>query len=257
MINKNPLDDESPYYKLIEIIDNEVDSLLEDNVFQFGLRVTLSQGEDGGKLSLINRLNEVEENLTKLKGMVACTISEFIDAIYYKKFKLTTHQTLIFDPQILINFFENTIHEEDLNLLKLETNISLAQFVNKSKYNNALLYDFAKGLALVNEYYIYNDLMDRFGFSRNVEKINSAKNIKWHISQTELIELAKALIENGNVVGVQQEIIEYFSSVFDIEIAYPNKLITDIKNRNSGSETLFIDKLRTSLFNYLTKENRR
>lgn len=86
------------------------------------------------------------------------------------------------------------------------------------------------------------------------EQINP---LNWNGTQTEFIELIKALIENGNIKGTQTEIISNLSNVFNIEIKHPNKLITDIKIRNNGSETLFLDKLQKSLFDYITLEKKK
>lgn len=82
----------------------------------------------------------------------------------------------------------------------------------------------------------------------------SENSLNWNGTQTEFIELVKALIENGNIKGTQTEIISKLSNVFNIKISYPNKLITDLKVRNNGSETLFLDKLKKSLFDYITIE---
>ena len=83
------------------------------------------------------------------------------------------------------------------------------------------------------------------------------KTLNWNGTQTEFIELIKSLIENGNIKGTQTEIISKLSNVFNIEIKHPNKLITDIKTRNNGSETLFLDKLQKSLFDYITLEKKK
>jgi hypothetical protein len=89
-------------------------------------------------------------------------------------------------------------------------------------------------------------------------KSQKAENsLNWNGTQTEFIELIKALIENGNIKGTQTEIISKLSNVFNIEIKHPNKLITDIKIRNNGSETLFLDKLQKSLFDYITLEKKK
>lgn len=88
--------------------------------------------------------------------------------------------------------------------------------------------------------------------TRPKEKTNM---LKWQGTPTEFIELIKALIENGNIKGTQADIISNLSNVFNVEIKYPNKLITDIKKRNNGSETLFLDRLKKTLLNYITQEN--
>lgn len=103
---------------------------------------------------------------------------------------------------------------------------------------------------------------DSFSFELKAMAINNTSfsnitNIQWQGSQTDLIELIKSLIENGAVKGIQKDIINSFTSFFEIEIKNPDKLITDIKKRNIGSETLFIDKLKKSLYDYITKEKTR
>jgi hypothetical protein len=81
--------------------------------------------------------------------------------------------------------------------------------------------------------------------------------LKWNGTQTEFIELVKSLIENGNVKGTQTEIISKLSNVFNIEVNNPNKLINDLKLRNIDSETLFLDRLKKSLFDYITFEKKK
>ncbi len=89
--------------------------------------------------------------------------------------------------------------------------------------------------------------------------INTTLNdtMKFNILPTELVELVKALYENGTIKGKQKDLYNYFAKCFDVEVKNPNKLLQDIKNRNNGSETLFLNNLKTSLFDYMTKENRR
>ena len=104
-------------------------------------------------------------------------------------------------------------------------------------------------------------------FTKITEYLNIKKNkltndnefpkVKFHGNQTEFIELIKALTENGNLKGIQKDNIETCSKFFDIEIKYPAKLINDFKIRNNGSETLFIDKIKKSLFDYITLEKKK
>lgn len=117
--------------------------------------------------------------------------------------------------------------------------------------------------AYINRKNLLNQLKDWTNKKRELIKIEELKqskiitNFKTNITQTELIELVKALIENGTITGKQKDIINDFSNFFNIEVNNPDKLITDLKKRNNGSETLFLDKLKTSLFNHFTKENKR
>lgn len=83
------------------------------------------------------------------------------------------------------------------------------------------------------------------------------KKLKWNGNQTELIELVKALIENKSIEGLQKDIIKNFTDLFGFEIKNPDKLIQDIKKRNNGSETLFLDKLKTKLVDFISTSNQR
>jgi len=111
-----------------------------------------------------------------------------------------------------------------------------------------------------NLYYSFKKMQSKLSemeYKGEKETYSKIKKLNWQGTQTEFMELIKALIENGTLKGTQKEIIKHASKFFNIEIKNPDKLITDIKKRNIGSETLYIDKLRTSLYNYITKENRR
>lgn len=104
-------------------------------------------------------------------------------------------------------------------------------------------------------------------FSKIIEYLNIKKNklandnefpkVKFHGNQTEFIELIKALTENGNLKGIQKDNIEICSKFFNIEIKNPDQTLTKLKLRNNGSETLFLDKLKTSLFNHITLETKK
>ncbi len=86
---------------------------------------------------------------------------------------------------------------------------------------------------------------------------NSNLGIKWEGTQTEFMELIKALIENESIRGKQKDVIKFFSNLLSIEIKNPDKLIQDLKKRNNGSETLYLDKLKSSLNNFIKREKTR
>jgi len=100
-------------------------------------------------------------------------------------------------------------------------------------------------------------ILKEMNIDTDENKTSQHNKLIWKGSQTEFMELIKALIENGTLLEKQKDIIDYTSKFFNIEIKNPDKLLTDIKKRNIGSETLYIDKLKSSLYNYITKENRR
>jgi hypothetical protein len=105
-------------------------------------------------------------------------------------------------------------------------------------------------------------------FAKIIEYLNIKKNkltnndefpkVKFHGTQTQFMELMKALTENGNLKGIQKDNIEICSNFFDIEIKYPSKLISDITNtRNNGSETLFLNELKKALLDYIKLEKKK
>lgn len=91
---------------------------------------------------------------------------------------------------------------------------------------------------------------------------NNSASVKFHGTQTQFVELVKALITNGNIKGVQKDIFQILSQVFDIQLNNHEKTISDIANRNNGSETLFLNELQKSLTSHIqlkseNKKNRR
>jgi hypothetical protein len=88
----------------------------------------------------------------------------------------------------------------------------------------------------------FTKIVEFLGIKKQNPKNES--NLNWNGTQTEFIELAKALIENCNIKGTQTEIIKSLSNIFNIKIKNKNKIINDIKTRNNGSETLFLNKLK-------------
>jgi hypothetical protein len=82
---------------------------------------------------------------------------------------------------------------------------------------------------------------------------NDSNSIEWKGSQTEFVELIKSLVEAKSISGTQTNIIKVLSEVLNFNIKSPDKKIQDIKNRKNGGETLFLDKLKSALFQYIAK----
>lgn len=78
-------------------------------------------------------------------------------------------------------------------------------------------------------------------------------NIEWKGTQTELTELIKALIENGSLKGTQKDIFKSFCEFLNFEINNHDKLIQDIRKRNNDNETIFLNKLKSSLLNFINQ----
>ena len=90
-------------------------------------------------------------------------------------------------------------------------------------------------------------------FPMQSEVLNAKSNLlKWHGTKTELIELTKALIENGTLKGKQEDIFNSIQSTFDVELKNIDQAITKFSTR--GNETKFLDKLKDTLFKYITNK---
>ena len=85
-------------------------------------------------------------------------------------------------------------------------------------------------------------------------------SLQWHGTQTQFVELSKSLMLNGNITGPgnQEDNIKQLANLLNFELNNTYKLLNDIKTtRNNGSETLFLDKLKKSLFDYITQEKKK
>lgn len=102
----------------------------------------------------------------------------------------------------------------------------------------------------------FNKIIDYL--TDKIEKENIAPGkLSFIGKKTEFVELIKALHENGNFGNRPiTEVYNVMSNFFNIELGdNPSKFLTDIKKRDNGSETLFIDKLKFSLYNHITKKD--
>jgi hypothetical protein len=189
-----------------------------------------------------------------------------------------------------LNFYQDcyktaNVTEQRLNEYNEEFTEYRYRYINEFEYdeinqidsNGTENYDI-KALIKKNDGSLKSSLTDHYNleicdqlttsFTKIIEYLNIKKNklkndnefqkIKFHGTQTEFIELIKALTENGNLKGIQKDNIEICSKFFGIEIKNPTKLISDINNtRNTGGETLFMDKLKKSLYNYIQQQNQK
>nr|WP_315165621.1 hypothetical protein [uncultured Flavobacterium sp.] len=172
-----------------------------------------------------------------------------------------TEQRLIKNNRDYIEYEYRYINEFEYNdINQIDSNI------NENYDIKALIKDKSKWLTNGYNLEICNQLTT--SFTKIIEYLNIKKNIlsndnefpkiKFYGSQTEFIELIKALTENGNLKGIQKDNIEICSKFFDIEIKNPNKLISDINNtRNTGRETLFLDELKKSFYKYIQNQNQK
>lgn len=222
----------------------------------------------------------IEKSIIEKKYFSASPLEPFI--IYFNK-SLEIKKTEIIDfseieyiEKLYLNLntlFRSHKHHVRKNeyyfICKLnDYNYKLFSSIMRKRIEYLEKYLFKKGIEVITHRPYPNDERINFEFKKHLNlmvqndilkpiKPTHENTLKWNGTQTEFIELVKALIENGNVKGTQTEIINKLSNVFNIKINNENKLINDIKTRNNGSETLFIDRLQKSLFDYITLEKKK
>lgn len=235
------------YLELLEVLASD----LEDDRFEKynkkvrGLRLNISLCDDevGENEYLLNEKAELRKKFKKFKGALAVALDNYNIEV------IPPSQNIFFSRDAMNKYFiEDYINMEDEAIKKYlkDKNYHLL----KKSLN--IIEKYTKGIALLE----YNDLLD-FQLKKKKTPIKTSSDLNWVGGQTELIELIKSLIENGSIKGVQKEIIRSFGNFLNIKINNPDKLIQDIKTRNNGSETLFIDKLKSSLLGFIKKENKR
>jgi len=83
--------------------------------------------------------------------------------------------------------------------------------------------------------------------------IKKIETLKWKGTKADFVELSKALILSDMFNGTQKEIVEKLSAFLEIDIKNYDQKLIQIKGRNNGSETLFLNKLKQNLDNYFKK----
>tara|TARA_B110000093_G_scaffold154849_1_gene171400 strand:- start:409 stop:1173 length:765 start_codon:yes stop_codon:yes gene_type:complete len=127
----------------------------------------------------------------------------------------------------------------------------LQQILNRTNYKNIEISS-DKKQNFINEK-INKIKNPQFYQEETKEVTTETTQVKFKGNQTQLVELVKALVESEMIEGTQTNAIEQFSKFFDIEINNPNKLIQDIKGKNTDSTTAFLDLLKSNLIEYLRK----
>ncbi len=157
-------------------------------------------------------------------------------------------------------FTNNDILQELHPVMKIGFKEDVFQHINKLRNDKTIFsenlekiyFDYARSKTL---HILFNFKKELLSKNKKIDLKIKETFVKFNLTQTELIELVKALIVNGSIKGKQKDIIKTFSQFFEIEIKHENKIIQDLKIRNNGSETLFLDRLKTSLNNFIKKEN--
>ena len=219
----------SDLYNLLRNQTNQLDNLFV-KLFQDDLDLYLIES----KQNMIDQFSENEiNNEIKKRKEAGLPIPMIMGMTNKKDFKITDRyniEELMFPYEFRSHYNLKTLIEKDILPYYSESNT-----IKPKDYNDVL----------VNKEHVKKSLED-------IENNTIVKH-KFLGTKTEFIELIKSLMLNKNFEGIQKEIIKDLAIYFEIDIKNPDQLIQDIKNRNLGSETLFLDKLKSSLLDFIKK----
>jgi hypothetical protein len=135
---------------------------------------------------------------------------------------------------------------------------SKTNFFNSSNYKKQKKLDIVKSIvqrATLLEYNSFlTDEINKIKQEESKQLESDSIKLKWHGNPTELTELIRALFLSKSIIGKIGELTNKITGFFDIEIKKPSKLYEHIKERNHGSETLFLDKLKSNLYDEIMKK---
>ncbi len=240
------------YYDYNEFINNFDDNFKEwqkefpsGDLYDFACYYFVLYGpfsdysENSYDLSLMDVFNKFNDGVEKKNGNELKEFKEFFKANNFSKNKVDTY----------IDYCCKFLYEEDgLVYYDYTSLINFIMSVPKIMSYLMVIMETEN-----NDEKFKRDLKNRKKTTTNKEQTKQKPKFKTNITQTQLVELVKALIENGTIQGTQKNIMNDFANFFGIEVNNPNKLIQDIKGRSNGGETLFLDDLSSSLFDYLSK----
>lgn len=172
--------------------------------------------------------NEVKKNIDKHLLSIEVgndnrlpeSISYFIEEILEKQHKAELEE-----------YFEK--YDYNFFCIKVNTTDRFFEYIILLEFNN------------------YLDLeIEKMEYKINQKNNLTIKELKWYGNKSEIIELTKALIENGNLKGKQEDVFNAIQQVFNIELNNIDQAITKFNTREN--ETKFLDSLKTSLSKYIS-----
>ena len=235
----------SNYYPLIDLITNETYEKKANLTDNLRLKLFLEKSNEEKKQISEETKDKIKSKIGKYKGrFTSLVISAINDLEYFTDDSPSLH----IDSEYIVRIL---FRNNDINVLNEKNLLSLENLKTTKHTFVKEIIEFINIFSLVG---LFHDLIlvEDALKNGNLTTFENQK-LNWYGSQTEFIELIKALIENNTLRGTQKAIIESTSVFFGLTINNPDKLIQDVKKRNTGSETLFLDKLKTNLYEYIQK----
>jgi hypothetical protein len=131
------------------------------------------------------------------------------------------------------------------------------KFFNSSSYKEQKKLEIVKNLVqratLLEFNYFLTGEINRIKQEISNQLDSKNNKLNWKGSKAELIELLKALIENGNIEGTQKNIISSFTNFLNVELKEPKSTIQRLDKRKD--KTIFLDKLKSSLIEFYLKKD--
>lgn len=237
----------SQFYKVVDLVIDEIYSKQDRLINKLRLGYSLCQTDKEKSDLTLSTFKDVKNNLSDCEGNIAQILRELV--INGNGFNDESQLISVLTHDFLYTF--NIEVYKEFTIEEFEGFNDIYDYFDTSKFDTSQIKKYVEIVPFVG---LYDSL--KIVSNSNIlksTKVIENQQIQWHGSQTELIELIKSLIENNTLRGKQKEIISRVSKIFGVKINNPDKLIQDIKKRNIGSETLFLDKLKSSLYDFINK----
>jgi len=244
--------------KLIE--ENQVYYIMYSSMMLTFYDILFSYDEE---TSILDNDNHILIEMFQVESMASVDYNEHEDS--ENSYLNIENTELKEDREFLYEKIKSTLTKEkrdikDLNEVNLKGFSSLYELITETPSSITHERNTLEFKSFINSIELKNNVTENKNVENQSIEVNSndttlKPKFTTKITPTELTELVKALIENGNIRGVQKEILNDFSNFFDTEIKSPNNRIQSIKNREAGNESIFLDNLKASLLEFTQKQN--
>ena len=251
---------------------NEFNNLIQDNISQ---KILLYKKNSNRLFSTKEKIKYFTKSAEEVKKLFN---KELFKNVFEYKIDIELKTCHVFESSILDicqTFYDPNIdkEKEDISIWQEELFYNL---YSRNFFEVEYIYDsqefmeiffrlkgnyFFKQFTVYLEYLLLIDLkqleldksvLDNL-ISQTNESIPTTKNetLQWYGTQTQLIELIKALIENGNLKGEQENIFKIIQRMFNFKLNNIDQAITKYNGRHQGDEAIFLKNLQNTFLNYI------
>jgi hypothetical protein len=232
------------FNKIAKIIAKDIDNSCEKKVNEHRLNLSMYNTKE----TKLNYLNSEKSKITKFLK----------DSSYNSKRGLNNYLDYLskdskdnFLREEAIIFVIRDVFLEDVDEVDDLLNTICNNYIGYNREGPIKIY--VDGTILLENNSFLTKEIDKINQEDSKELDPNNNKLKWKGSPTELIELLKALKENGSIEGTQKEIISSFANFLNVELGDPKATLQRLVHRSE--KTIFLDKLRLILIKFYIKND--